>query len=157
MRFFSIARLRKQPLGVAAGVLVLAALSFATMASGPRVTWVEANPVITIDTEGLKPGEAQFFGYRDPAGDKIRFLLARDSSGRVHSVCDACQRCYMYGKGYAISHGNLICRACGNRYRLDTMEAGVASCAPVKLPFQMTGQTATIKPADLERERGLFQ
>jgi len=36
------------------------------------------------------------------------------------------------------------------------MESGLASCVPLKLPFQMTGKTATINPADLERERGLF-
>jgi len=36
------------------------------------------------------------------------------------------------------------------------MESGLALCVPVKLPFQMTGHTVNIKPADLERERGLF-
>ena len=62
----------------------------------------------------------------------------------------------MYGKGYVSSRGDLVCRYCGNRYKLEAMESGLAYCVPVKLPFQMTGQTVTINPADLEHERGLF-
>ena len=69
---------------------------------------------------------------------------------------DACQRCYVYGKGYANSGGYLVCRYCGNRYRLKAMEAGLASCRPVKLSIQIVRQTAVIKPDNLERERGLF-
>ena len=62
----------------------------------------------------------------------------------------------MYGEGYASSHGYLVCRYCGNRYKLDAMESGFVSCVPVKLPFQTTGHRVNINPADLERGRGLF-
>ena len=98
----------------------------------------------------------RFFTYQDQAGDQIRFLLARDATGRIKAAFDACQRCYVYHKGYVRSDGRLLCRFCGNRYKLEAMESGLASCVPMKLPFQMTGQTVNIKPADLERERGLF-
>ncbi len=98
----------------------------------------------------------RFFAYRDPAGDQIRFLLARDATGRTKAAFDACERCYMYHKGYAGSRGAIFCRFCGNRYKLEAMESGLASCVPVKLPFQMNGRTVNIKPADLESERGLF-
>lgn len=54
------------------------------------------------------------------------------------------------------SDGNLLCRYCGNRYRLETKESGLASCVPVKLPIQIQGQTVIIKSTDLERDRGLF-
>ena len=92
----------------------------------------------------------------DTAGDQIRFLLARDSTGRVKGALDACRRCSMYGKGYVSSRGYLVCRYCGNRYKSEAMESGLASCVPVQLPLQVTGHTVTIKPADLERQRGLF-
>ncbi|MGC1969427.1 MAG: Fe-S-containing protein, partial [Candidatus Acidiferrales bacterium] len=62
----------------------------------------------------------------------------------------------MYRKGYLSSRGNLVCRYCGNRYKLEAMESGLASCVPVKLPMQVSGHTVKIKPEDLERERGLF-
>jgi uncharacterized membrane protein len=152
----SIAKFRRRmALLIGAAVLVVVAISFATIATGPQFTPVSA-PSISIETNDLRPGSIRFFEYRDQAGDEIRFLLARDAGGRIKAAFDACQRCYMYRKGYVSSHGDLVCRFCGNRCDLETMESGLASCIPKKLPFQMTGQTVKIKPVDLERQRGLF-
>ena len=141
---------------VTAVALVAVAASLSAMARGPEFTTVSANPSINIATNDLGRGDVRFFKYRDRAGDQIRFLLARDSSGRIKGALDACQRCYMYRKGYVSSRSDLVCRYCGNRYKLEAMESGIASCVPMKLPFDLTGHTVTIKPADLERERGLF-
>jgi len=154
---FSIAIFRgRKALLIGAGALVVVAISLSALARGPEFTLVSANPSISIETDNLRRGDVRFFEYRDHAGDQIRFLLTRDSTGRVKGALDACQRCSMYGKGYVCSRGYLVCRYCGNRYKLEAMESGLASCVPVKLPFQMTGDTVNIKPADLERERGLF-
>lgn len=126
------------------------------MASGPQFTQVSANPSISIEIKDLGPGDVRFFTYRDRAGDQIRFLLARDATGRVKAAFDACKGCYMYHQGYVNSRGDLVCRFCGHQYKLEAMESGLASCVPVKLPFQTAGHTVNIKPADLERQRGLF-
>ena len=153
----SISSLRgRRALLIAAAGLVAVAVSLSAMAPAPEFTPVSANPSVSIETNNLGRGEIRFFKYRDRAGDQIRFLLARDSTGRIKGAIDACQRCSTYRKGYISSRGDLVCRYCGNRYKLEAMESGLAYCVPVKLPFQMTGQTVTIKPADLERERGLF-
>jgi uncharacterized membrane protein len=153
----SIARFRGlSSLLIVTAVLVAVAISLAAMARGPQFTPVSANPSISIETKDLRPGNVRFFAYRDQAGDQIRFLLARDATGRIKAAFDACQRCYMYHQGYASSRGDLLCRFCGNRYKLEAMESGLASCIPKNLPFQMTGQTVNIKSADLERERALF-
>jgi uncharacterized membrane protein len=153
----SIAKFRgPSALLVVAGVLVLVAIAYGAIATGPRYTRVSANPFISIETNDLRPGDVRFFTYRDRAGDQIRFLLARDATGRIKAALDACQRCYIYHKGYVSSRGGLRCRFCGNRYKLEAMESGLASCVPMKLPFQRTGHTVNMKPADLERERGLF-
>ncbi len=153
----SISRLRgRTALLIAAAGLAAVAVALSAMARAPEFTPVSANPFISIEPTELARGDIRFFTYRDRAGDQIRFLLARDSTGRIKGAIDACQRCSIYRKGYVSSHGDLVCRYCGNRYKLETMESGLASCVPVKLPFQTTGQTVTIKPADLERERGLF-
>lgn len=156
---FSIARFRGRPAPlVVTAALLVGALSLAATARAPDFTPVSAsaNSSISVETKDFGRGDVRFFMYRDRAGDQIRFLLARDSTGRVKSAFDACQRCYMYRKGYVSSGGDLVCRYCGNRYKLEAMGSGLASCVPVKLPFQMTGHTVNIKSADLERERGLF-
>jgi uncharacterized membrane protein len=141
---------------LAASLLALVVISLGAISTGPRYTSVTANPAISISTNDLRPGDVRFFTYRDRASNQIQFLLARDDTGRIKAAFDACQRCYTYHKGYASSEGYLICRFCGNRYKLQAMETGLASCVPVKLPFQMTGQAVTIRPADLEREREQF-
>ena len=138
--------------GVPIGVAILLIYSAKT----PQFTHVDANPLIQIRIDDMRSGEVRFFAYRDNAGEQIRFLLARDSTGQTKAAFDACRRCYVYHKGYVSSDGNLVCRYCGNRYRLETMESGLASCVPVKLPIEIRGQAVTIKSADLEGERGLF-
>jgi len=147
---------RRAAVLVMAVFLGLGAVSLVAMTTGPRFLQVVANPEVRIDIKDLRPGQVRFFVYRDRAGERIRFLLARDSTGRTKAAFDACQRCYIYHRGYVSSDGGLVCRYCGNHYRLETMESGLASCVPVRLPIQTVGQTATIKSAELERQRGLF-
>jgi len=120
------------------------------------LTYVTGEDAINIAISGIGPGEVKFFSYQDHAGEKIRFLLARDSTNRIHAAVDACKRCYTYHKGYSSSDGRLICRFCGNQYKLEAMEAGLASCVPVSLPFQMVGEAVRIATAELEREHRLF-
>lgn len=152
---FSISKPWRRALIVGIGASVLAAASFA-VATGPQFTMVVAHPLIAIGTSDLRPGDVKFFAYRDDAGKQLRFLLARDSNGNIVGAADACEHCYLYGKGYTSSRGELICRYCGNRYKLSALGSGVGSCVPVKMPFRMRGQTAEINPADLERSRRLF-
>lgn len=137
-------------------ILAAAAVLLLGMARAPRFTQVTANPQISIGINNLRPGEVRFFVYRDRAGERIRFLLARDSTGQTKAAFDACQRCYLYHKGYVSSDGDLVCKYCRNHYRLETIEAGLASCVPVKLPTRIVRQTVNIRPADLERGKGLF-
>jgi len=154
----SIARFRGRstPLIIAAGLLVGTVSLVAMARGGPQFTSVSANHTVSIQINDLRPGDVRFFKYGDRADDQIGFLLARDNTGRIKATLDACERCYMYHQGYASSHGSLICRFCGNRYRLESMESGLASCVPMKLPFRITGQTVIIKSVDLEHARGMF-
>ena len=112
--------------------------------------------MVTIPTDTLGREQVEFYSYSDRAGEELRFILGRDSNGEVHAAMDACQRCYTYHKGYIWSHGYLVCKFCGNRYKLQTMESGLGSCVPARLPVRATGRSVTIKSADLERERRLF-
>jgi uncharacterized membrane protein len=123
---------------------------------GPHFTQVGGDGVVAIETYHLKPGSVEFYSYRDRAGKQLRFLLARDSAGALHAAMDACQRCYAYHKGYLTSDGYLVCKLCGNRYKLAEMPKGLASCVPVKLPFKTDGQAAKIDTAELEHNRQMF-
>lgn len=149
---------RAKRLLLAAGsvAFAIAAIVFAVKPDGSNFTAISGDGLIDIATSDIRPGDARFFEYRDRDGGRIRFILARDENGHIQAVLDACERCYIHHQGYAAAHGDLTCRYCGNRYKLAAMAAGVASCVPVKLPFQTVGQAVRIKTAELERQRQLF-
>jgi uncharacterized membrane protein len=138
------------------GLLLSSAALFSIETRGPRLIPVSDGDAINISTHAIDPGEVKFYSYRDRAGAEIRFVLARDANGTVRAAMDACQRCYTYHQGYVSSDGYLVCKLCGNRYKLHVMTSGLASCVPVKLSLKMTGRTARISTAELERNRGLF-
>jgi uncharacterized membrane protein len=130
---------------------VIAVLAIASSAIRPRCIEVTGSERLTIPLSDIAKGAASFFCYRDTAGDRLRFVLARDPAGTLHAVLDRCRQCGQYHQGYAYSDGALICRFCGNRYRLKDMEAGKASCVPMALPMAQRGATVEIKTSDLER------
>jgi uncharacterized membrane protein len=139
----------------AAAALTVVTMALAAIGLGPRFTQVAGKGPITIAASDLERGAIKFFSYRDDAGKDIRFILGRDERGRVQAAFDACQQCAQYRKGYTSSRGYLVCRFCGNRYRLDT-KAGVGSCAPIKLPVHDNGKTVTVDTSQLEQRRSLF-
>jgi uncharacterized membrane protein len=138
------------------GLALLAAGAFSIGMRGPSFISVSGGDFILIPTDSLSKGDVRFYSYRDRAGEELRFILGRDSGGEVHAAMDACQRCYTYHKGYASSHGYLVCKLCGNRYKLAAIKSGIASCVPGTLSLEKTGQRARISTAELERNRGLF-
>jgi len=134
-----------------------AVIVLATVELPPRCTRIHGSGgAFTIEIARLARGQARLFCARDDAGQTIRFILARASDGTVHSVLDACRQCYSYRKGYHLSRNGLICRLCGNRYSVDHMMAGKASCAPIPVSHSQSGATLTISAAALRAARGLF-
>jgi uncharacterized membrane protein len=130
------------------------AISIAAIDSNPRTISVTGNDFVDVDAPG-RPGAVQFFSWKDKAGVRINFLLARTADGGVKSALDACSRCFSYHQGYSASNGYLVCRLCGTRYRVG-QKMGMASCTPVDLPASVNGARVRIKTDDLERARSMF-
>jgi len=111
---------------------------------------------LTINLDRLAPRAVWAFCYREDSGQLIRFLPARDSKGNAHAIFDACGQCYKFHQGYTYSGHYLICRLCGNRYRLTQMDTGKASCIPVRLPSKIQGNQAKISVVDVKAGHWLF-
>jgi uncharacterized membrane protein len=145
-----VARSVSKPLLGFAAVALLASIELFIIAkSGSGFIAVSGADSLSISTDALARGQVRFI--RIVTGGRKASFHSRDSGGQVQAVMDACQRCYSYHKGYPWSHGYLVCKWCGNRYRLTAMESGAASCVPVKGIARVQ-----IKSADLEHQRGLF-
>ncbi|HLI80167.1 MAG TPA: Fe-S-containing protein [Candidatus Binataceae bacterium] len=141
---------------VAIAAVSAAALAITIAMAKPACTSVEGRDALVISGHLLDKGTAKTFCYRDEAGKNLRFVLARGTDGKIRSVMDACSQCYSYHKGFAYSDGYLICRLCGNRYPIDHILSGKASCVPIALPSNEANGAVTVRTADLEKNGWLF-
>ena len=141
---------------VAMTAIAAVAVAVTISMARPGCTSVTGGDELVIAGHLLDKGTAKTFCYRDEAGKNLRFVLARGSDGKVRSVMDACQQCYSYHKGFAYEDGYLVCRLCGNRYPIDDILKGKASCVPVAIPNTEAGDRITIRTADLKKNGWLF-
>ncbi len=141
-----------------AGAIALGAfaLTLSYWMRSPGCIAIGGTEGVSIALTQLGRGEAKLFCYHGAGGDKIRLILARGNDGAVHSVFDACHQCYAYRRGYRLSRDGLVCRVCGNRYSVDRMMVGQASCVPVSVPHKVVGGTVRISNADIRAGRALF-
>jgi uncharacterized membrane protein len=139
-----------------AGVGGIAALALATSAIRPMCTEVTGSDRVSVPLAELLPGSASFFCHRDDGGKRLRFILARDNQGKVHAILDACQQCGKFHEGYRASNGELICRVCGNHYKLADVERGEASCVPIRLSSQQVHDRIEVRVSDLKQVSTLF-
>lgn len=146
----------KKFLAAATTIVIAVALAVGAAAMRPRCTQVAGRDFIGIPLRSLARGTVSFFCYRDNHGDRLRFILARDDQGKLHSVIDTCRQCGSFHKGYTASKDELICRLCGNRYKLNQIEVGKASCVPVGLAATERNGVVEVKVADLEQARASF-
>jgi uncharacterized membrane protein len=144
---------KKLVIGIAGAAVAIAA---AMPILHSRCTELRGAEMLTVSIARLADGEAHLFCYRDQAGQRLRFLLAQGNDGKVRAVFDACRQCYKFRQGYDASHGMLICRLCGNRYPIDHMTRGEASCVPVSLPHHEDSSRIEIKVSDLKSGAALF-
>jgi uncharacterized membrane protein len=142
---------------IVVGALIAAvAIGAALPILRPRCTELRGDETVTVSMARLMGGDARLFCYRDRAGERLRFLLARGNDGKVRAVFDACRQCYKFHQGYDVAHGMLICRLCGNRYPIDHMANGEASCVPVSLPHHEDASRVEVKVSDLKSGASLF-
>jgi uncharacterized membrane protein len=141
------------PLIVAIGIAAV----YVDRTLAPQCTEVKGQQTVNLPLAELGRGTARTFCYRDSSGEVIRFIIARDSDGTIHSAFDACRGCFEYDQGYRLTGAEMVCRFCGLRYPLKEMGSGIASCVPLRLPHLTLSDGVQIKVADLEAGRWLFQ
>jgi len=136
--------------------VLAAGVGFLIFTSTSNCRMVMGRDSIDVNVSAMQPGSAQLFCYTDDAGKKLRFVLARGTDGKMRSVFDACRQCFTFHRGYQVMGGELICRVCGNHYRIDRMAEGKASCVPASLPHEDASGIVRIKSADLKAGHALF-
>src|SRR5260370_4822394 len=142
-------------LKILGGVILAAGEACLIFTATSDCTTVPGAGDVAVNVSVLRPGSARLFCYTDDAGKRLRFVLARGDDGKVRSVFDACRQCFTFHRGYRVVGGDLICRVCGNHYRIDRMAEGKASCVPASLPHEDDSGIVRIKMADLTATHAL--
>jgi uncharacterized membrane protein len=138
------------------GAAIAAGVGFLIFTSTSNCRPVTGREAIDVNVSAMRPGSAQLYCYTDDAGKKLRFVLARGTDGKVRSVFDACRQCFTFHRGYQLMGGEMICKVCGNHYRIDRMADGKASCVPASLPHEDASGTVRIRTADLQAGHAFF-
>lgn len=139
------------------GMFGLSAVELLHRFAHSSCTTVDGQKVVSLPLLEFAPGQARTFCYRDSDGETIRFIIARDSDGTIHSAFDACRSCFEYGQGYSFWKGQMVCRFCGEHYPLKRIGTGIASCVPIQLRHLSFADRVQINVADLEAGRRLFR
>ena len=148
--------MRSSRLRILGGLILSAGAAFLVFTANSECTMVTGSDEVAVNVPRLHSDSAQLYCYKDEAGKRLRFVLARGEDGKVRSVFDACRQCFSFHRGYRISGGELICRVCGNHYPIDRMTEGRATCVPVSLPHHEDGSKVEIKVSDLKSGAALF-
>jgi len=110
---------------------------------------------ISISIKSLKDAEPEFFTVK-VEGKKINFFVVKILD-RVESYFDACEKCYVYGKGYRHDSFSVTCRYCNVRYRVDSLKDGVGSCHPIPLKGERKGNKYIIATEDIKKGKKYFR
>jgi uncharacterized membrane protein len=136
-------------------------LALATLASWSRRDWActpvtADNDALLLNVQALSDGSARKYCLKTPNSRTVRFIVARGSDGKIRVVLDACRTCYRNNLGYKLSGREIICGFCANRYSIDSLSVGRASCTPLTMPFEEHGGLLRIRLSDLKKGEAFF-
>jgi uncharacterized membrane protein len=97
-----------------------------------------------------------------PEGKPVFHTLSHDNTridyfvikinDHVESYFDACGRCYPKKLGYRAENGELVCKACGQRFSMEDIK-GLGSCHPLPLDGRTEGDAYIISKKDVIKGR----
>jgi uncharacterized membrane protein len=115
-----------------------------------------SNDGLLLNVQALSEGSARKYCLKTPNSRTVRFIVARGSDGKIRVVLDACRTCYRNNLGYKLSGHEIVCGFCANRYSIDSISAGRASCMPLMMPFEEHDGLLKIRLSDLKKSEAFF-
>lgn len=106
---------------------------------------------VTIDVGDLQKEEVRFFRFLNAGNQEVRFFVARDRAGTVHSAFDANEICYKMKRGYRHEDGWMVCNKCDKAFRVTSVNEGGGGCSPVPVPHHLDSERLVLHEEDLLR------
>lgn len=109
---------------------------------------------VTIPTKALESGKALFLAY-ESGGRTVRWFALRCKDG-YRVALDACDVCWRADKGYGQEGGEVICRNCRMRFKVEKIGQEKGGCNPHPLPFKVEGGNVVVPKSDLAAGERFF-
>jgi uncharacterized membrane protein len=74
---------------------------------------------------------------------KISFFLVKVNGG-IRAYFNACRECYPKKAGFSFEEGYIKCKACNERWPLESLQDGIGSCYPIPLRGNLKGDKYVI-------------
>ena len=137
-------------------VLVIAAAAFfmtrtnggGTVAADSFKTDVSATS-ITYPVELFADGKARHFRYKVDDAITIQYFILKSSDGVIRAAFDACDVCWLAGKGYQQSGDVMVCRNCGRKFASVLVNEVKGGCNPAPLNRKVEGGKVVLQIHDI--------
>lgn len=162
-------RNRTPVIAVAAGLLVIAAVSFfylsdssqsapvsqAKVTPAPQAPQASPPTQVTLPVSLFDDGKARHYEYQN-ANAYIRYFVIKSSDGVIRAAFDACDVCWRAGKGYFQEGDFMVCRNCGRRFESIKVNEVQGGCNPAPLNRRIRGNQVVIDIQDIVGGKNYF-
>ncbi|MDR0822756.1 MAG: DUF2318 domain-containing protein [Endomicrobium sp.] len=145
-------------------ILILAAAVLVVFALQIKAAPLNTVKSVTVDNDLVIPiaeitTDASFYPV-DIDGTRLEVIAVKAPDGSIRTAFNTCQVCYGSGRGYYKQQGAfLICQNCGNRFRMNQVEARSGGCNPVPIfadNKKIVGQNIVISKDFLKKAKSIF-
>jgi len=112
-----------------------------------RVT-ADAAGEVRLDLAGFGTSEVRFYRFLNPGNQEVRFLVARDAAGAIHTAFDAAESDYKLKRGFRHQGEWVVNNKCDTACRLEEISNG-GGCRPIPFRHRLEGSTLVVAEATL--------
>lgn len=118
--------------------------------SRPRFERVAPGPdgEVRIEAGDLAPSSVRFYRFLNPGNQEVRFLVARDAAGALHTAFDAAESDFRMKRGFRHDGDWVVNNKCDSACRLEEIGQG-GGCRPVPFRHRLEGSRLVIAEGDL--------
>jgi uncharacterized membrane protein len=139
--------------GVVLIALVLGGGLAVERAAGGRQRFERVGPDaqgrVEVDLAGFGRDEVRFYRFLNAGNQEVRFLVGKDTAGRIQVAFDASENDFKMNRGFRAGDGWVINNKCDSSFRLTEINAQPSGCAPVPLKFIRDGDRLVLAEADI--------
>ncbi len=109
----------------------------------------DKNGQVVLEISDLESGDARFYRFLNYGNQEIKFFVARDLHGKIHTAFDANDICYKTKRGYRHQGEWVVCNKCDKAFEVVEISDGGGGCKPNPFPHQVQGDKLVLDERDI--------